>query len=308
LAPTFYALRGLQALTGDARSAIAATTAVQPPAEPIPEGRYQIWLGQHQTPPGGPEMVDALAEMKFHFAGISRGNQMRGARDYADELSLRDLHLHACLEDSGQKYRYDGNHLAHHAANYLIPALDALPGHRREAWESTLAEIREPSRAGLDWSEYRDKVIDPLANLPNLIMPEAAWDMANAYRIFRERPLAGSGYNVSQAAHFNGPDTIRRIPYRERMVTRLTILADGDSHGDVEKWRPELMAYRNVFLAESPSFEDWVDAALTDRSVCVIRDPEVPGGLTYYGPAHLVKHLKARQPEWQWWDETEPQP
>lgn len=304
LAPTFYALRALQALTGNPREAIATTTASLPPAEPIPDGKYRIWLGQHQTPPGGPEMVDALAEMKMHFAGISRGNQLFGARAYADELTLRDLHLHACLEDSGQKYRYDGNHLAHHAANYLIPAMDPLPEHRRQAWQSTLEAIREPSRAGLDWPDYRERVIDPIAALPGLFMPEAEWDMANAYRIFRDRPLAGSGYNVSQAAHFNGPDTIRRIPYRERMVTRLTILADGDSHGDVEKWRTELMAYRNVFLAETPSFEDWVDAALTDRSVCVIRDPEVPGGLTFYGPPHLVEYLKSHIQDWMWWEDA----
>lgn len=305
LSPTFYALRALDALTGDARGALVVTTATEPATEPFPEGRYHFWTGQHQTPPGGPDMVEALVGMRMHFAGISRGNQLRGARDYASERAYRDLHLHACLEDSVQKYRYDGNHLAHHAANYLIPALDPLPPHRREAWQTTLEEIREPSRAGLDWPDYREQVIDPVAALPGLFMPEAAWDMANAYRIFRDRPLSGSGYNVSQAAHFNGPDTIRRIPYRERMVTRLTILADGDSHGDVEKWRPELMAYRNVFLAETASFEDWVDAALTDRSVCVIRDPEVPGGLTYYGPPHLVEYLKAHRAEWQWWEETE---
>ena len=78
------------------------------------------------------------------------------------------------------------------------------------------------------------------------------------------------------------------------------MIADGDAHGDIVKWIPNLEMFRNVFIAKDYKFEDYVDASRNGRSVCVIKMPE-SGEIRYYGSQEAVTYLKIHLEEWKWW-------
>lgn len=301
LMSTYWALRGLGLLTGDARGAIRATTASEPVREPILEGKYDIYHANHQTPFGGPEMVDAIDEMGYDLVGITRGNQMGAARSYLKETGRRSPHLHAVYEEQGHRVRYLGEFLGHHVANIFYPYEGELNPERRSAWRSTWRAIRPLSREGFDWPEYRERVLMPIVDIGGLFMPEQEWEMAFSYMSFQDGEDLRAGYNIVHTAHFNGPDRIRAMPYRERHITRIGAVADTDSHGDVEEWRENLEGYRTLYLARTPALDDYLDAVLHGRAVTVIRD-DVPGGLTYYGRPEVVEYVKGRIEQWRWWE------
>jgi hypothetical protein len=92
------------------------------------------------------------------------------------------------------------------------------------------------------------------------------------------------------------------FPWREREVGRLIPIADADAHGDLQKWAQHLDATRTLYLANSPAYADFLEAAAAGRVVTVIAQPEgVPSGASYYGPPAAVDYVRARRESWQWW-------
>ena len=98
-------------------------------------------------------------------------------------------------------------------------------------------------------------------------------------------------------------DFVRVFPWRERYVDKLTPIADADSHGDLQKWSPQLDHTRMLFLAKAPTYADFQDAAANGRVVCVIHDAEgVKSRATYYGRQPAVDYVKQRVDQWKWWE------
>src|SRR5690606_12100974 len=213
------------------------------------------------------------------------------AREYA-----RDQNYPLEIVDAPENYSHqlvwfsgmDGNHVS----NYMIP-----PDISNAHWPG-LVIAHEAGKKGLPWKQFKSEVIDPVSDIGNLFYPELDYTMTNAYMVYDEG-LSGAGYTAVPAAHFGNYDWVRHFPYKERWVGQLPMIADGDAHADIHKWRKNLESFRNVFIAKSYHYYDYIDASQKGRSVCVIRMPT--GTVRYYGSEAAVVYLKKHIETWKWW-------
>lgn len=300
---TYYALDAIDMLTGNVHTGITEKQKEKKLKE-IPEGVYSIFQAQHKTPSGGAEMVDAITAMKINLIGVKTtekevlaGNGLSEtvakARKYAKQKGY-PIEIVDCPENYAHRLVWFSGMNGDHGSNMLIP-----PDMNDEERETYLSLYNE----GLNrhqWEEFKDKVIAPALQLNTLFYPELDFTMMNAYMVYDDGLNGNFGYNGVPAAHFNNIDWVRHFPYKERWLGQLPMIADGDAHGGIEKWKPNLEIFRNVFIATSYHFEDYIDASLNGRSVCVIKMPD-SNEVRYYGSDPAVEYLKSHLNKWKWW-------
>src|SRR5665811_1943691 len=112
------------------------------------------------------------------------------------------------------------------------------------------------------WMIFKEKVIQPMLKLGTLFYPELDYTMLNAYMVYDDGLDGHAGYNAVPAAHFNNYDWVRHFPYKERWLGQLPMIADGDAHGNIHKWKHNLNSFRNVFIAKSYRYKVYLDASL----------------------------------------------
>jgi len=298
---TYYAVHILHALTGDATSAIRSKTVAARSPAPIAKGKYRIFQAHSKSPPGGPEMVDAVHEMGIDLVGVKAyPHEMTDAYAYAKQRRL-PVTLLSNPEFYPHQLRFLDGRSGNHVANFMIP-LDLS-----ETDRAIYASANSVGQQDLTWPEYQNKVIAPMMKLGTLFWPEwdagrAQWGMLDAYLSYDDGVFGRPGYNaVHAASKLAGQDRIRLYPWRERYVGLLPFIADCDAHGDIRKYAPALNLYRNIYIAKTNSFEDYLDASLNGRSVCVLRTEDVPSGIVYYGAPAAVDYIKRHQNAWKWW-------
>ena len=298
---TYYAVDALETLTGDARSAIRPKEVVAGPWESIPEGKYRIFQAHSKSPPGGPEMVDAICEMGVDLVGVKAyPHELMEAFTYAKQRGL-PVTLLSNPEFYPHRLRFLNGVSGSHVANFMIsPDLSA----------SSRAVYEAANRAGqrnLTWPQYQKQVIAPMLRIGTLFWPEwdagnGQWGLLDAYLMYDDSLFEQPGYNaVHAASKLTGQDRIRLYPWRERYLGLLPFIADCDAHGDIKAYAPALKLYRNVYLAKGNGFEDYLDASINGRSVCVLRTEDEPSAVTYYGATATVAYLKRHLHDWKWW-------
>jgi len=297
---TYYAVHALHALTGDARTAITRKT-VSAWRRVIPEGRYSIFQAYLKSPRGGPEMVETARSLRLNLLAIKDNSPgapqvpVTVARAYAQEKRY-PLEIVSCPEQYAHRLRWRGGHPAHHVANYIIP-----PDLSAQA-RAQLAAADAAGRQGLPWVEYGARVIGPIVRLGSLFYPELDYEMMNAYMVYDDGLEGGPGYTALVGA-LGWPvwDWVRMFPYRERWAGRLPMVADGDAHGDIVKWREPLDRQRMLYLARHHDLASFLEACRAGRTVCVIRTGPNKDELALYGDPAVVDYVKRHQPDWQWW-------
>jgi hypothetical protein len=298
---TYYAVHSLTTLTGDARKGIVPKKLLKSQTEIIPEGKYAIFQAHHKSPPGGQEMVDSVVAMGLHFVGVKSKEEenvdgmsavVREARAYAKQKGYA-VEIVDLPENYQHRLRLFSGLPAHHLSNVIIPP-DLSP-EMRQRYEASYAA----GKKGLEWEAFKEQVIRPMLEMNTLFYPELDYTMLNAYLVYDDGLDGQVGFNAIPGAHFGNFDWMRHFPYKERWIGQSPIIADGDAHGDIYKWGKHLNEFRNVFLAKSYHFADYVDASLNGRSVCVIRMPT--GEVRYYGAPAAVAYLKKHRADWQWW-------
>src|SRR5690606_36642094 len=217
-------------------------------------------------------------------------------RTYAKEKKY-SLEILESPENYSHKLHWINGQQADHVSNFLIP-----PDLSRKEGEVYKAAYKA-GQLGLNWQEFKKQDIQPIQNIRSgtLFYPELDYTMVNAYMVYDDGLDGNPGYNAVPGAHFGNIDWVRHFPYKERWEGVLPIIADGDAHGDMVKWRPNLEQYRNIFIAKGYSLEDYMEASRTGRSVCVIRMP-TSGEVRYYGSKKAIAYLKDHLEEWQWWE------
>ncbi|CAN5401566.1 hypothetical protein BH23VER1_BH23VER1_12680 [soil metagenome] len=297
---TYHAVHALDLLTGDAAGAIASKEVTRD-ADPIPEGTYSIFQAHLKSPTGGPDMVEAAKEMGFNFLGV-KSNTPDGPPDTLDEARAYTaekgypLELVGNPENYGHKLEWLGGHPAHHVSNWLVPP--AMTAEQRERFEAA----DEAGRKGLPWDRYREEVIAPLLEMGSLVYPEMDYTMANAYQVYDDGLDGETGYNAVIGALGWAPwDWIRMFPYRERWVGRHPMVADGDAHGDIEKWGERLDRQRTLYIAKGHGLDEFLDACRDNRTVCVIRRGDDRSELVLYGTPAAVAYARKNLEQWKWW-------
>lgn len=305
---TFYAIQSLDILTGDAIKAITKKRNIKKDYA-IPEGVYNIYQAHHKSPSGGDGMVDSIAAMGLNLVGVkSKENaidlntgmskSVKAERDYAikkgyniEILDSPENYSHYLYWPNGQK--------ADHISNFLIPP--DLSNKEVQVYNNAMIA----ARSGLTWNEFKMQVIEPIQSLGSgtLFYPELDYTMLNAYMVYDDGLDNQHGFNAVPAAHFGNIDWVRHFPYKEKWEGVLPFIADGDAHGDIVKWRPNLEQYRNVYIAKDYKYVDYIDASLNNRSVCVIHMND--GTIRYYGAKPAIDYLKKHLNEWKWWAEAE---
>lgn len=301
---TYHALDAIHLLTGNARTGVSRKAVFTDGNDEIPKGKYGIFQAHHKAPAGSAEMLDTILAMGLDLiavktseravlAGNGISEAVRQMRAYADARGYA-----VEIVDSPENYRHrlvwfsgmPGNHVS----NFMIPP--DLSKTDRDVYRSAYMAGRE----GLDWDAFQETVIEPMRRMGTLFYPELDYARLNAYQVYDEGLFGEDGYNAVPAAHFGNYDWVRHFPYKERWIGQLPMIADGDAHGNLEKWAHNLDSFRNLYIAESYRYEDYLEAARNGRSVCVIRIPET-GELRYYGAPAAVAYLKERLSVWRWW-------
>ena len=304
---TYYSIESLSLLTGNAGAAITKKARVQK-TQVIPEGKYSIYQAHQKSPSGGTGMIDSIVAMKLNLIGVKSKerdvNLDKGIsplvlkdREYAihkkyplEVLEFPENYSHNLIWDNGQK--------ADHVSDFLIP-----PNLSEEEGQ-TYKKAFLAGQKGLTWNDFKKEVIHPIKNLKGgtLFYPELDYTMLNAYKVYDDGLEEGDGYNAVPGAHFGNIDWVRHFPYKERWEGILPIIADGDAHANIVKWRKNLMQYRNIYIAKNYNFKNYIDSSKNNRSVCVIHMPS--GEVRYYGNVTAINYLKKHKKEWQWWDEN----
>jgi prenyltransferase beta subunit len=305
---TYYAVHALEILTGNARKGIEEKR-ITPKEEVIPEGVYSIFQAHHKSPEGGTGMVDTVAAMKFNLIGV-KSSQRKTEFNKRVSVSIEEAAAYAKKKDYqlqilenpesySHKLKLMNGQTADHISNFLIP-----PNLSKKEKDQFDEAFRHGSDT-LTWSEFKKKVIKPIRNLGpgTLFYPELDYTMLNAYMVYDDGLDGESGYNAVPGAHFGNIDWVRHFPYKERWEGVLPIIADGDAHANIIKWKPNLEQYRNIYIAENFYLENYLDASMNGRSVCVIRMPS--GEVRYYGAKPAVDYLLKHKKEWQWWDTSD---
>jgi len=303
---TYYAVSALHNLTGDATSAIASKHRACH-KKIIPEGKYSIFQAYHKSPSGGRGMIDSIVAMKLNLIGIKSNiktinlnkgisSQVENNRVYIKEKEY-PLEVLELPENYSHKLIWSNGQIADHVSNFIIPP--NLSSSEAKTYKKSFLI----GQMGFPWKRFKKEVICPIINLKNgtLYYPELDYSMLNAYQVYDEGLDGGGGYNAVPAAHFGNIDWVRHFPYKERWEGVLPFVADGDAHGDIVKWRKNLLQFRNVYIAKNYHFKNYIDASVNGRSVCVIHMPS--GTVRYYGSkeaiAYLIKHYK----DWKWWED-----
>ncbi|MCF6311132.1 MAG: hypothetical protein L3J39_01655 [Verrucomicrobiales bacterium] len=297
---TYYAVHALAVLTGDAKKGIHKKKLAKKKMIPIEEGKYSIFQAQFKTPSteDGEDkqiaMVEEISKLGFDFVGVKTAD-VSAARAYVKEKGY-SLEIVACPENYAHHLLRRGGHPANHVSNWIIPpAMTTAQARKFNAAD-------EAGKKGLSWPEFSSQAIEPLRELGSLIYPEMEYSMISAYEVYDDGLEGPGGYNAVIAALGWAPwDWVRHFPYRDRWVGRLPMLSDCDSHGDVSKWILRLNKQRTLYIAESHLLGGLLDACRNRRSVCVIRDESVSGGIVYYGAPAAVAYVKKHRDQWIWW-------
>lgn len=295
---TFHALEVLNVLIGDVSTNLRPTNRPASVSNTMALDGYHFFQAHHKSPPGGPEMIEVVKKMRYDLIGVKAQDfDVTDLRAYVREQGY-SLEVLANPEVYEHIYDLRGK-IVDHISNFILPP--SMSDQENEKFQASL----KAGAVGLEWDPFAEKVIRPMLEIGTLFYPEWDHGKINAYRVYDDGLDGKPGYNAIHAAHRNGPDRVRMYPYRERWLGHHTFLADGDAHRPIETPREfnNLMNFRNVYLADKPGWSDYLDASLNLRSVCIIRDPELPSGISYYGERETVRFLKQNKAQWQWWVE-----
>lgn len=301
---TYYAVHAIEMLTGNLEKGIYEKHLQKNKENIIQEGKYSIFQAHHKSPSGGKEMVDSVVAMGLNFIGVKTKEKevissegmsaiVQQAREYARQKNYR-IEIVDCPENYAHRLEWFSGMNGDHVSNMLLPP-DISP----KDWKNYIQAYNEGLK-GHSWDLYKKLVIQPMLDLGTLFYPELDYTMMNAYMVYDDGLDGETGYNAVPAAHFGNYDWVRHFPHKERWLGQLPMIADGDAHGDIYKWRPNLESFRNVFIAKSYRFSDYIDASKNGRSVCVIRMPE-NNEIRYYGSEYAIEYLKLHLDEWKWW-------
>ena len=301
---TYYAIHSLEMLTGDIEKAISEKRMTNSSKTRIPEGKYSIFQAHHKSPPGGIEMVDAVVSTGLNLIAVKTteaevvnnggiSEVVSIAREYMKEKGY-PLEIVDSPENYRHRFKWLSGMEGNHISNFMIPP--DLSSEERDIYLLSY----DAGVHSYDWPIFKEKVIRPMMDLGTLFYPELDYTMLNAYMVYDEGLDGNIGFNGVPAAHFGNYDWVRHFPYKERWIGQLPMIADGDAHGDIYEWRHWLDSFRNVYIAKSHNYYDYIDASLNGRSVCVIRFPETKE-VRYYGSVEAIDYLKRHKVDWKWW-------
>ncbi|MGM0377650.1 MAG: prenyltransferase/squalene oxidase repeat-containing protein [Bacteroidota bacterium] len=301
---TYYAVHAIEMLTSNLAKGIYEKQIPVNKKNTIPEGKYSIFQAHHKSPAGGTEMVDSVVAMGLNLIGVkttekevASSNGMSrivlNAREHAEKKGYK-IEILDCPENYAHRLEWFSGMKGDHCSNILLP-----PNMSKKEWENYIQAYNEGLK-GHSWNLFKIKVIKPMLEIGTLFYPELDYTMMNAYMVYDDGLDGKPGYNAVPAAHFGNYDWVRHFPYKERWLGQLPMIADGDAHGNISEWKHNLHSLRNIFIAKSYKYADYIDASLNGRSVCVILMPET-NEVRYYGSEPAVEYLKSHLSDWKWW-------
>jgi hypothetical protein len=297
---TYYAVHSLDILTGNAVDAVTAKE-VTVDDFVIPEGQYSVFVAYLKAPVeaqgnGQAGVVEAMRDMGFDLI-CPKTTNVQEAVNYVDSQGY-DFVVAANPENYPHRVTLYGGAVANHFSNWIYPP--GLSGQELDVWNSA----DQNGRTGLPWQEFKTQVLEPVFQIKTgtLFYPELDWTMVDAYMLYDDGLDGNPGWNaVIAGLGYRVWDWIRMFPHRERWLGQLPFVVDGDVHQPLEEWMASITRQRMLYIAESNSWENFLDACRNNRVVTAIHDDSIPTvGTTFYGTPEAVKYVIRHQDEWRW--------
>lgn len=234
------------------------------PAPPAKEGKpedlrgLRAWTIQFEAPGSGSvaDAVELARTLKIHLWGAKNSSRawIEAAQKKADEKGVRVLFF-ASNEEYGTMVSVPGVGCFTHANDPVAPQ----------------AELPRWMRRGGTWGQFREEKIQPLNASGGLMIWQIS-DHETFGRIVLDDSLLRGGYSLLSTFHFGCHNMACTTPYLMRYRHEIPMIALQDSHGEAWWWRRHLEKFKTIFLAESPTWGNWMKAVSRNHVAAVRRD------------------------------------
>ena len=288
---TYYAIEALAALNAiDSLRPNRGRSIAKRSALPANLQVFSIQLEAHGK--GSPaEAVDLAGALKIHLWGAKNAKPAWIARAQAlADGSAVPVRFFVSNEEYGTWVSVPGLGTYSHTSDILAPA-DVDCG-------KSLA-----GQGVVPWTEFRERRLQPLMAAQGRLI----WQFGEnepLVRVLLDDSLERGGFAAISTFHFGNPDFTNSEPFLKRFRMQLPFVALQDAHGNEPWWFADMTAgFRTLFLAESPTWEGWLNA-LEKNWVLAVRHDSVSGGETWMhgGPPEVLEFVRSRAQQWQWWN------
>ncbi|AMV21922.1 prenyltransferase/squalene oxidase repeat-containing protein [Planctomyces sp. SH-PL14] len=157
--------------------------------------------------------------------------------------------------------------------------------------------------AAAEWNDFRRRRIEPLHAGQGRIV----WQFGENEELVRtllDDALERGGYAAVSTFHFGNPDFTNSEPFLNRYRGHLPFVALQDAHGPEPWWFADMTTgFRTLFLAEAPTWENWL-TALRNGWVAAVRRDAVTGDKLrmHAGSDEVARFVLEQEMRWRWWD------
>ena len=287
---TRYALEALAALDALDASPPVPRVAVLPPVPPQDLKVFSIQIEAHGS--GSPaEAVDLARALRIDLWGAKNAKPawLDAARQLADRQQV-PVRFFTADEEYGTWIDVAGFGTYSHMSDIIAPAG---------------AEIGAAltGDTATDWNEFRRRRIEPLEAGQGRIV----WQFGENEELVRtllDDAVERGGYAAISTFHFGNPDFTNSEPFLNRYRGRLPFVALQDAHGPEPWWFADMTTgFRTLFLAETPTWENWLTALRNQWVAAVRRDAATNQTLRMHaGSDGVARMVQAQETRWRWWD------
>lgn len=272
------------------------------PPPPLPEIQKDLKAYSMQIEAHGTGSVADAVEMarllRIHLWGAKNASDDWIARAQARaEREQVPVTFFAANEEYGTWVSVPGLGTYSHTSDIMFP-VDHDPG-------PSLAQ-----QGVVSWETFRDQRLAPLQQAKGRLF----WQFGENEEFVRavmDDSLDRGGFAAISTFHFGNPDFFNSESFMLRYRGQIPFVALQDAHGPEPWWWSDTMTgFRTVFLAQTPSWEDWLEALQHNR-VAAVRHDRVSRDETwvYAGNQAVQQAIFAQSERWQWWGQsTHPKP
>ncbi len=163
-----------------------------------------------------------------------------------------------------------------------------------------------PSLAGRQptptWEEFRTERLAPLTTVGGGNLWQICDNEEFSRLLLDDSAERGGGFVALSTFHF-GQNFAFTLPWWYRYRHELPFVSLQDAHGnEAWWWIDDLVGYRTLFLAESPTWSAWLEA-LRRNWVCGVRHDAVTKFKTRFmgGGPGVVERCREHEDAWRWW-------
>lgn len=157
----------------------------------------------------------------------------------------------------------------------------------------------------LTWEEFRTRRLQPLEQADGRLIWQFG-ENENLVRLLLDDSLDRGGFAAISTFHFGNPDFTDTEPFLHLYRGQIPYISLQDAHGGQPWWFADMTTgFRTLFLAEEPSWANWLKALENNWTVAVRRDSRTDNKLIMHSASESIEnYVLQHQEQWSWWQDA----